>query len=239
MIDSNVLIAGASSGIGRACAITLSRHFRVFALARREEKLEELREYGIEPVVFDLNESDRIEPLCKSLAKEHGAFRAFVVAAGVQKIKPLRVLKPKEIEEIFRINLYAPMLFAKAFASRSVHTRENPSITFVSSIAGEKPEKGILAYSASKAALDNLTKGLAKEIAPIRVNAVAPGFLETEMTRACSNVYTPEFIEKISGEYPLGLADVQKVADLIEFLISEKADYITGTVIRVDGGGAL
>ncbi len=235
----NLLVVGASSGVGKECAITLSKEYNVFAVARREDRLNELKEYGITPIVFDLSSLDKIDSFVKSLAKEYDKFKAIVYSAGKQSIKPLRVIKPQDIDDIFHINFYAPMLFAKAFSSRSVHLPNNPSITFISSIAAQKPEKGILTYSASKAALDNLTKGLAKEIAPIRVNAIAPGFMITQMTQAFDSVYTKEFIDKVSKDYPLGLGSVDKVANLVEFLVSQKADYITGDIIRVDGGGIL
>lgn len=110
---------------------------------------------------------------------------------------------------------------------------------FISSIAGEKPEKGIVAYSASKASLNAMIKALAKEVAPVRVNGIAPGFLETEMTKEYEHIYNDEFIEQIKQSYPLGLGSVEDIADVASFLVSSSAKYITGEIIRVDGGGAL
>ena len=235
---NRVLVVGASSGIGAATAKLLAREAQVFALARRSERLEELGK-NVVSIPFDVTRLNEIDGLLKTLTKEHGRFLSLVYCAGVQLIKPVKLLVPEELETIFKVNFYAPLFFARAFAARSVHEKENPSIVFVSSIASLKPEKGVLPYSASKAALENLSRGLALEIAPIRVNCVAPGFLKTEMTNQFSKIYNDAFIEKIASEYPLGLGSPEKVANLIRFLISKEADYITGESIRIDGGGAL
>jgi len=235
----NVLVVGASSGIGRATALRLAGRYRVFAMARRADRLEALTTEGIVPVAFDVTRFDEITPTLKDLAKEYGRFQALIYCAGVQNLKPLRMLKATDLETIFAVNTYAPALFAQAFAARAVHTKENPSMVFVSSIAAQRPEPGILAYSASKAALDNMVKGLAKEVAPIRVNGVAPGFLRTEMTKRFAHVYDEAFVERVEKSYPLGLGSVENVAALIDFLVSDDAAYLTGEIIRIDGGGAL
>jgi NAD(P)-dependent dehydrogenase (short-subunit alcohol dehydrogenase family) len=234
----NVLVVGASSGIGRAVALKLREHYHVFGMGRRLERLKELD--GVEAVPFDVTKLEAITPMLKTLAKTYGKFRSVVYCAGVQSLKPVRIFKPDEMQALFAVNTYAPFFFAKAFAARSVHDAQaNPTVVFVSSIAGEKSEKGIIPYAASKAALNSLTAGLALELAPIRVNAVAPGFLQTEMTERFAHVYDDDFIERVRCEYPLGLGTPEDVADLIDFLLSERARYLTGEVIRIDGGGAL
>jgi len=227
---NNILVVGASSGIGRTIAELLERNHNVIKVARRE------CEGNFEK--FDVSNLDGIDDLVKSIVKKYGKLDALIYSAGIQNIKPLRVIKTTEIREIFDINFFAPMLFAKSFSSKRVSNKE-ANILFISSIAGIKPENGILAYSASKAALNNFTQGLAKEIAPIRVNAIAPGFLDTEMTRKFSNIYNDEFKQKLKNENPLGIGNIEDVANLAEFLISSKAKYITGEIIRVDGGALL
>ncbi len=237
---ANLLIVGASSGIGRATALRLAQEHRIFAMARREDRLAELEGMGIVPLPFDVENLNEIVPTVKALVKVHGPLAGVIYCAGVQSIKPIRMLKADEVERLFRINTLAPLFFAKAFASRGVHDiQANPSLTFVSSIAAQKAEKGIVAYGASKAALDQTVRGLALELAPIRVNAVAPGFLQTEMTERFAHIYDEAFIEKVRTDYPLGLGSVEDVAELIAFLVSPKARYLTGEVIRIDGGGAL
>lgn len=235
----NVLVVGASSGIGKTIAINLAKDHKVIAVARREEKLNALAEYGIQPTVFDVSHTAEINEFVKNLVNNTGKLSALIYCAGVQDIKPLRVLKVEEAKMMFDVNFFGGVFFAKSFASKIVCAKENTSIVFISSIAGQKPEAGILNYSASKAAIDNLTKGLAKEIAPIRVNAIAPGFLKTEMTEKLDYIYTDEFVSNVEKQYPLGLGSTEDIANMARFLISEQASYVTGNIIRVDGGGAL
>ena len=239
MNDRNVLVVGASSGIGKSIAINLAKDHKVIAVARREDKLNALEEHGIQPVVFDVSHTAKIDKFVKNLVSNTGKLSALIYCAGVQDIKPLRVLKVEEAKMMFDVNFFGGLFFAKAFASKLTCTKENASIVFISSIAGQKPEAGILNYSASKAAIDNLTKGLAKEIAPIRVNAIAPGFLKTEMTEKFNYIYTDEFVSNIEKQYPLGLGSTEDITNMARFLISEQASYVTGNIIRVDGGGAL
>ncbi len=231
---SNILVVGASSGIGYAIAKLLSKEHTVVAVARREERLKEFENYEI----FDVLDLESIASFVKDLVKKYGKFDSLIYCAGAQNIKPLKVTKVDEAKELFDVNYFAPLFFAKSFSSKRV-VNSNSSILFISSIAGFKPESGILNYSASKSALNNLTQGLAKEIAPIRVNAIAPGFLETEMTDSFSHIYSDAFKSKLRDECPLGLGSVEDIANLAEFLVSQKAKYITGDIIRVDGGGML
>ena len=239
MNDRIVLVIGASSGIGKAIAIGLSCNHKVIAVARRTDRLNELREYGIEPVVFDVSDTDKIADFMKELVGRMGRLASLVYCAGVQDVKPLRILKVEEAKMVFNVNYFGGLFFAKAFSSTATRIKENASIVFISSIAAQKPEAGILNYSASKAAINSLTKGLAREIAPVRVNAVAPGFMKTEMTERFSHIYTEEFISNITKQYPLGLGTPEDVGNAVQFLISEQASYITGNIIRVDGGGVL
>jgi len=206
----NNLVIGSSSEIAKE----LSKKMDIIAISRED---------------FDIKNLDKIEAFVKDIVKQYGKLDNLIYIAGIQNIKPLRVMKIEEIKEIFDINFFGAMMFAKAFASKRI-SNPNSSITFVSSIAGIEPEAGILAYSASKAALNNLIKGLAKEISPIRVNGVAPGFMKTKMTK----VYTDEFVEEMQTKSPLGLVTPKDVADVIEFLIS--SSKITGEIIRIDGG---
>ncbi len=224
----NNLIIGASSGIGEAVTTRLGG----VAVARREERLKQFEKY--EP--FDISNLDEIEEFVKRVAKKYGKFDNLIFCAGIQNIKPLKVTKAEDILQIFTTNLISAMLFAKAFSSKRV-CNQNASMVFISSIASLKPESGILAYSASKAGLNNFIQGSAKELAPLRVNGIAPGFLKTEMTEKFSSIYTDEFIENMKKNSPLGLANLEDIVDTIEFLIESK--HITGEIIRVDGGAIL
>jgi NAD(P)-dependent dehydrogenase (short-subunit alcohol dehydrogenase family) len=206
----NNLVIGSSSEIAKE----LSKKMDIIAVSREE---------------FDIKNLDKIDGFVKDIVKKYGKLDNLIYIAGIQNIKPLRVMKIEEIKEIFDINFFGAMMFAKAFASKRI-SNPNSSITFISSIAGLEAEIGVLAYSASKAALNNLIQGLAKEISPIRVNGIAPGFMKTKMTK----VYTDEFVEEIQKKSPLGLVTPKDISEVIEFLINNKK--ITGEIIRIDGG---
>ena len=233
-----VVLVGAGGGVGRACSALLSRKYEVLALLRDESRLESLPE-GVEPLIFDVERLDDIDGFMRELAARYGKLKALVYCAGLQNIKPVRVLKASEMERIFRVNLYAPILFARAFAKRSVHSADNPSIVFITSIAAFRPEKGIVPYSASKAALESAARGLALELAPIRVNCVAPGFLETAMTEAYPDIYSESFKEELRRSSPLGICTTEQVCRSVEFLLSESAACTTGESLKVDGGALL
>jgi len=224
----NNLVIGASSGIGEAIVKQLGG----LAVARREERLSQFEKYEL----FDVLKLEEIEPFIKNIAKKYGKFDNLIFCAGIQNIKPLKAMKIDEIVQIFNINIISAMIFAKAFSSKRV-SNVNASMIFISSVASYKPENGILAYSASKAALSNFIKGAAKELSSIRVNGVAPGFLKTEMTEKFSHIYTDDFIEKLDKNSPAGLATIDDVVKTVEFLIDSK--HITGEIIRVDGGAIL
>lgn len=224
----NNLIIGASSGIGEAVAKKIGG----VCIARREERLKQFSKYE----VFDILNLKDIENFVKELVKKYGKFDNLIFCAGIQNIKPLKIMKLEEIIEIFSVNLISAMLFAKAFASKRV-SNKNSSMVFISSIASFKPEPGILAYSASKGALNNFIKGAAKELAPIRVNGVAPGFLDTEMTQKFSHIYTEEFIKELKEKTPVGLANLDDIVKAVKFLI--ESPHITGEIVIIDGGASL
>ncbi len=109
----------------------------------------------------------------------------------------------------------------------------------VSSVAAQRPEPAIVPYAASKAGLDALIKGLARELAPRRAVGVAPGWLDTEMTQAHARLYGAEFKDALEKRSPAGAATVESVVDAIAFLMSPQARHVTGEILRVDGGAML
>lgn len=235
----HVLVVGASSGIGRAVAERLAAGgAQVTALARRADRLAELAAAGIGTVAADVTDLSGIAGVVQAAVAERGLLTGLVYCAGMQVIKPMRSLTVEETDRLYRVNLVAPTLFAAAFASARVSTRDGVFCA-VSSVAALRPEPAIVPYSASKAGLDALIKGLARELAPRRAVGVAPGWLDTEMTQAHARFYGAEFKEGLEKRSPAGAATVESVVEAIAFLMSPRARHVTGEILRVDGGAVL
>ncbi|MCJ2016183.1 SDR family oxidoreductase [Methylobacterium sp. E-065] len=241
MADSagHILVVGASSGIGRAVA----EHFAgqgsvVTALARRTDRLAELADAGIATVAADVTDLRAIGGVLQAAVAERGLLTGLVYCAGVQLIKPMRSLGVDEVERLYKTNLVAPTLFAAAFGNARISTRD-AVFCAVSSVAAQRPEPAIVPYAASKAGLDALIRGLARELAPRRAVAVAPGWLDTEMTQAHTRLYGDEFKAALEKRSPAGAATVESVVGAIAFLMSPQARHVTGEILRVDGGATL
>ena len=236
--SGHILVVGASSGIGRAVAERFAGEAQVTALARRADRLAELAAAGIATLAGDVTDLPAIPGLLQAAVAERGLLTGLVYCAGVQVIKPMRSLSVEEVERLYRTNLIAPTLFAAAFSSARVSTRD-AVFCAVSSSAAQRPEPAIVPYAASKAGLDALIKGLARELAPRRAVGVAPGWLDTEMTRAHMRLYGTEFREALEKRSPAGAATIESVIDAISFLMSAQARHVTGEILRVDGGAVL
>ncbi len=237
LLSDNILIIGANGSIGTSVVEKLYKTYNVIASYNNSN--DSLKKYKnqISIVKFDVTKLDLIDSFLDELIRKFGSLKSIVYVAGVQSIKPLKFISIDDCQNQFNVNYFAPLFFAKAFAKKNRHT-ENSSLIFISSVASKKPEPAILNYSASKAALDNLCIGLSKEIKPIRVNAVSPSFLNTNMTEAFPKVYTQEHIENINSIYPLGIGSVSDVSNMVRYLLSDEASYITGSIFNVDGGAS-
>jgi len=236
--NGHALVIGASSGIGRAVAERLAPSMAVTAMARRLDRLRELEPLGIGAIQCDVADSAAIAPAVEQAVAERGKISALIYCAGVQKIKPVRLMKAPDLRELIAVNLEAPLILAGLFTSKRV-TTEDAVFCAISSIAAARPEPGIVAYSASKAGLEAMIKALAREAAPRRAVAVSPGWLDTEMTQSHGAIYNEEFRERLGKTAPLGIATIEAVVDMILFLISPAARFVTGEVVRVDAGAAL
>ena len=182
-----VIIAGASSGIGRKTAITLSRlGAKIVLIARRgnklKEVLEELDGTGHSCYIGDLSDIDAIEGLVKRIISEQGRVDGLVYAAGVNTSMPLNAFKPEKVQEVFSINFFGFVEFVRQICRRG-RFNEGMRIVGVSSVASIRGDKSHLAYSGSKAAMDAAVRCIAKEVADkgICINTVAPAMTNTEM----------------------------------------------------------
>jgi NAD(P)-dependent dehydrogenase (short-subunit alcohol dehydrogenase family) len=242
LTGQTILVTGASSGIGRETARLISQlGARVVLVARNEERLAEtLRSldgdgHMVEP--FDISSADEIPRWLKRISTSSGPLHGLVHSAGIHKLRPLRVLAAKTVEDVMRVNVGAAIGLAKGFCQKSV-CASGGSIVFLSSVAGLAGQAGVAAYAASKGAIVALTRALAVELAGdrIRVNCVAPGVVATEMGQGLLEMLTPEQRAALEAMHLLGLGSARDVSYAIAFLLAETARWITGTVLVADGG---
>ena len=236
----NVLVTGGSRGIGLAIAQVLAAAgYRVIALARREgDELPTAMQAEIAGALrfhaFDLADIEGIPALVKALRAEFGTFYGLVNNAGLGTPGILPNIADRDIALLLRVNVQAPLVLTK-YMLRSMMTAREGRIVNMSSVVANSGYSGLSAYSATKAALSGFTRSLAREVGPlgITVNAVAPGFVGTEMTGGLS---APQRAQ-IARRSALGrLADAADVAGVVAFLLSDAARNITGTITTVDAG---
>jgi len=232
------LVTGSTRGIGRTIATTLGEcGARVAIVGRDQEKSNTVAaEFGGEAKGFacDVSDTNQVAQLVSNVESAFGSLDILVNNAGVTRDNVVMRLKDDDWDAVLDANLRGPFAAIRA-ASRGMMKRRWGRIINITSVVGMIGNKGQANYAASKAGLIGLTKSVAKELASrnILVNAVAPGFIETEMTDAM----TEEAKRSLTGMIPLDrLGSTADVASVVAFLASEHAGYITGQVIVVDGG---
>lgn len=239
--NHNILVTGASSGIGRQIAGDLSNcGATVFAMARREHELKELQQVhnNIIPVVCDVTDYTTVNGKIKNLIQEFGKFDGFVGCAGISELIPLRVMDLNRAKNIMEVNFWANVNLLSILSKRNI-SNNNASFVLLSSIAAHKGAKGEFIYSASKAAMIIFVKTIAKEIATRkqRINTVSPGWIEdTEITNTAKNSFTETILNNLNETYPLGLGEKTDISSMCLFLLSDAAKWITGADFIVDGG---
>jgi 3-oxoacyl-[acyl-carrier protein] reductase len=241
MTNRTAFITGASRGIGRACALSLAEAgARVAVAARNMEQLEalaqELRSHGREafPVSIDLANPESIKEAISKTAKDFGPIAILVNNAGITKDGLALRMKKEDWDTVISTNLTGAFLTIQQVLQGMMRERWGRIIN-ISSVVGEMGNAGQANYVASKAGLIGLTKSIAQEMGSrnITVNAVAPGFVETDMTQSL----TQELKDKMLANIPLKrIGRAEDVAAAVRFLASEEAGYITGHVLDVNGG---
>ncbi|MDB4973961.1 MAG: putative gluconate 5-dehydrogenase [Myxococcaceae bacterium] len=241
--QQHFLVTGASSGIGLAVAQTLNAlGATVIGVARTPERLEQARQKMPDPARFlaeprDLStELDGISSWLQSIAERAGPLHGLVHCAGIYDVTPLKVLSLERVRNVFDVNVFSALALSKGFARRGVNAGES-SITLMSSISSLRGFSSVVAYSASKGALNASVRALAHELGRqrIRVNAIIPGVIDTEMTRAAPAEQTAYLLTR----QPFGIGQPEDVAHLCAFLASSCGRFITGQCIGVDGGASL
>lgn len=238
-----LLITGASSGIGRQCAIQLSKDYNLILCARREDKLLETKSMCENPdnhLIFqcDLSDINNLEDiLIDFLREQEVTVEKFLHCAGDKGISLLSSCSVDFIKNCFNINLFSAMLIIKVLSSRRFNQKKLNNIVLLSSLNTKVSSKATSIYCTSKAAIEAFVKEMAVELAPnVRINSILPGLLASDMTR---QIYENDSnIIEITSKYPLGVGTFEDIANMVEFLFSSKAKWITGQQISVDGGAS-
>ncbi|MDD2598650.1 MAG: SDR family NAD(P)-dependent oxidoreductase [Kiritimatiellae bacterium] len=240
LIGRRILVTGASSGIGRACAILLSRLGASVVLVARDEKrlnetLKQMTGSGHTAVTFDLTDLERYEELFNRCGSEQ-KLNGIVHAAGVGPAIPIQYVSIAAMREVMTINYFAFMELVKWFSKKKYSA--GGSIVAISSISAKVGWLGGSLYCGSKGALDASIRALALELVAknIRVNSVVPSNIQTPMLDDITSVVGDEATRQILIKQPLGLGEPEDVANAIAFLLGDASRFITGTQLVVDGG---
>lgn len=248
MIDlkgKNSLVTGGSRGIGKSIALKLAELGANVAITysrsadAAEEVVKEMKVFGVKAIALQADAVDfaRADEVVTEIVNEWGSLDILVNNAGITKDNLLLRMDEKAWDDVINTNLKSVFNYSKAVAKPMMRARSG-SIINISSVVGISGNAGQSNYAASKAGMIGFTKSFAKELASrnIRANVIAPGYITTEMTGSLDE----KVLEAIQTETPLGRAgEPEEIANSVAFLASEWSSYITGEVIRVDGGMAM
>lgn len=239
------IVTGSSRGIGKACALRLAKDgFTVvinYSHSESEAKnvLNEIESFGGSGMIYcaDVSKLDEVKAMMRDVSKTYGQIDVLVNNAGIVRDEYLLMLNPETLDKCFDLNVKGYFYCAQQ-AVLKMFRKKSGVVINMSSVSGILALAGQSVYSATKGAVNSLTQTMAKELAPygIRVNAVAPGFIETEMLNALSDEKKQEYLNAIPMHR---LGTVEDVANVVSMLASDAASYITGQIITVDGGISL
>jgi 3-oxoacyl-[acyl-carrier protein] reductase len=243
LAGKNAVVTGCNRGIGKSIVelfaaegANIWAHSRKFSADFEAFCQTTAQKYNvwIKPVYFELSSEEEIRTGIKTITGEKSKIEILVNNAGISSASLMMMMPVSACKSLFDINFFAPLLLIQLL-SRKMIQQKNGCIINIASIAGMEGYKGLSAYGSSKAALIHLTKTLASELGEynIRVNAVSPGFTETGMVS-----YKTDSVKEglIANTYLKRMADPREIANAVLFLASDLSSYLTGQVIRVDGG---
>ncbi|HQK69193.1 MAG TPA: SDR family oxidoreductase [Bacteroidales bacterium] len=245
----NILITGASSGIGRSCSVECAKSgANLLLLGRDLTKLNDVLSviqndnlnYNGTASVYSIDLTTGIEdliPVVDEFVFRHGKFDGLIHSAGIEKTMPLAGMKDSDYSSIFNINVIAGFQVAKLISKRK-NSNDSSSFVFISSITALVGRRGIIGYSASKGALNSGIKSMALELADrgIRANCISPGTILTPLLVNYLETLTPEERAKRLDGYPLGIGKPEDIAYAAIYLLSGASRWITGQSLIIDGG---
>lgn len=240
-VGRRIVVVGASSGLGRAAALALAgAGAELVLLGRNEDRLRSVADAagGQAWRSVDLADDNNADAVIRDIAVAtpiDGIFHS----AGTSLVAPMRLTKTHQIDDLFGAAVYGALGVARAASRRGV-MRDGGAIVFMSSVSSLRGRRGMVAYSAAKAATSGLVRALAVELADrgIRVNSIAAGAIETEMHQDFASTVSEDMIANYRNLHPLGFGRAEDVANAVLFLLSDGARWITGVDLSVDGGYA-
>ena len=239
------IVTGASSGLGDATAILLNElGSTVVGIGRNQERLKAMKAKCKYPENVFLEQKDLTEDIeglpkyVKELKDKYGKFSGMAYCAGITDVTPLKALNYETIKNVFKIDYYAPCLMLKGFVDKRNNIGFGTSVVVISSLAGISGSRGMVSYCGAKAAIINSVRCIAKEYSQngIRVNSIAPSDIATPMTQTGD---IKDFVDSRKDIYPFGIGEPNDVANMVAYLLSDKAKFISGQNYVIDSGGLL
>lgn len=245
--NKNVIITGASSGIGQACAVLASKlSARVIFIGRNEERLRQTRALMKDgnhvTLCQDLLDYTALtEQIQNTFPCKEDRIHGLIHCAGIDMTKPFASTVPQDYRDLLEINLIAGLELSRLISKRKYVPADGASIVFISSVMASLGGIGLTAYCASKSAISSTVKAMALELAAkkIRVNSVQPGIVRTALVEDRFSLMTEAEINRIIAMHPLGLGNPMDIASLCCFLLSDMSAWITGANIPIDGGYSI
>ncbi|MGM9969120.1 MAG: 3-oxoacyl-ACP reductase FabG [Anaeroplasma sp.] len=239
------LVTGASRGIGRACAVRLAKDGFTVVInyssneAKASEVLEEIKAFGGTGMIYkaDVSKLPEVRNMVRDVYKEYGQIDVLVNNAGIVRDEYLLTMKEENLDSCLNLNVKGYFYCAQQVGLKMFRKKSGVIIN-MSSVSGKFALPGQTVYGATKGAVNTFTQTLAKEMAPygIRVNAVAPGFIATEMIDALSDEVKEEYLKNIPAKR---FGKAEEVAAVVSMLASDELSYMTGQVLTIDGGISL
>ena len=237
-----IIVTGACGGLGKAIVKRLIfEGYDVWAVARDIEQLDQcfagIDCNGLHKYACNLSEESELITMVKTIVSQTGTISGLVHCAGLNRFIPLHLIKQKQMEEMFKIHVYAAITLC-SLLSKKGNASAGCSVVLFSSVAAHEGSGGNAVYASAKAAVEGFVRSSAQDFVDrkIRINALVPGDVDSGMFHKFMARLTPEQVEERKKKYPLGFGSSENIADLVEFLISEKSAWITGQCYVIDGG---